>query len=74
MAKKKIYIDLGHGGSDPGAVANGLEEANVVLEIGKYMKDMFANYENAEVKFSRLSDKTLSLSQRTNEANDWGAF
>nr|ADF97538.1 PlyM13 [uncultured phage] len=77
MAKRKVYIDLGHEGDgkgmDPGAVANGLKEANVVLEIGKYMKDMFANYENVEVKFSRLANKNLSLNQRTNEANAWGA-
>lgn len=77
MAKKKVYIDLGHEGDargmDPGAVGNGLKECNVVLEIGKYIKDMFANYENVEIKFSRLGDKNFSLSQRTNEANAWGA-
>ncbi|RBP87891.1 N-acetylmuramoyl-L-alanine amidase [Cytobacillus firmus] len=73
----KVYIDLGHEGDvkgmDPGAVANGLKEANVVLEIGKYIKDMFAEYENVEIKFSRLGDKNFSLTQRTNEANAWGA-
>lgn len=77
MVKKKVYVDLGHEGilkgMDPGAVSSGLKEASIVLEIGKYMKDMFANYENVEVKFSRLSDKKLSLNQRTNEANAWGA-
>jgi N-acetylmuramoyl-L-alanine amidase len=69
----KIYIDLGHGGQDPGAIGNGLQEKNVVLEIGKLIKDMFSQYENVQLKFSRLTDKTLSLSQRTNEANAWGA-
>jgi len=77
MAKKKVYIDLGHEGDlvgmDPGAVGNGLKESNVVLEIGKYIKDMFADYENVEIKFSRLGNKKFSLSQRTNEANAWGA-
>lgn len=77
MAKKKVYFDLGHEGVgrnlDPGAVANGLHEADVVLKIGKYINDMMENYENVEWKFSRLSDKRLSLSQRTNEANAWGA-
>jgi N-acetylmuramoyl-L-alanine amidase len=69
----KIYIDLGHGGQDPGAIGNGLQEKDVVLEIGKLIKEMFNQYENVQLKFSRLSDKTLSLSQRTNEANAWGA-
>lgn len=73
----KVYIDLGHEGDlkgmDPGAIGNGLKECNVVLEIGKYIKDMFAEYENVQVKFSRLGDKNFSLTQRTNEANAWGA-
>lgn len=77
MAKKKVYIDLGHEGElkgmDPGAIGNGLKECNVVLEIGKYMKDMFADFENVEIKFSRLGNKNFSLEQRTDEANAWGA-
>ena len=33
---KKLVIDLGHGGSDPGAVGqNGTHEADVILAIGK---------------------------------------
>jgi N-acetylmuramoyl-L-alanine amidase len=77
MAKKKVYIDLGHEGDlpgyDPGAIGNGLKECNVVLEIGKYVQGMFADYENVELKFSRLGNKEFSLDQRTNEANAWGA-
>ena len=35
MAKKyKVYIGIGHGGSDPGAVANGVKEKNANLVIG----------------------------------------
>ena len=29
----KIFIDLGHGGTDPGAVGNGLQEKNLTLQI-----------------------------------------
>ena len=32
-ARKTICIDAGHGGSDPGAVANGLREADIVLGV-----------------------------------------
>lgn len=77
MSKKKIYVDVGHegvgGGFDPGAVANGLYEANVVLAIGKRVQQLLEQYENVEVKLSRTGKERLSLSERTNEANAWGA-
>lgn len=69
----KIFIDPGHGGTDPGAVANGLKEKDLTLKISKKIKDKLANYENVQVKLSRESDTTLSLTQRTNAANSWGA-
>lgn len=68
----KIYIDPGHGGTDPGAVAYGLKEKNLTLTIAKYIRDYLKGY-NCSVKMSRTGDKTLSLSQRTNDANKWGA-
>ena len=68
----KIFIDPGHGGSDPGAVANGLREKDLTLKIAKHIRDYLKNY-NCSVKMSRTGDKTLSLAQRTNDANKWGA-
>src|SRR5690625_413169 len=68
----KIYIDAGHGGSDPGATANGLREKDLTLKIAKHIRDYLKNY-NCSVKMSRTGDKTLSLAQRTNDANRWGA-
>ena len=35
----KIFINPGHGGSDPGACANGLRESDVALNIGKRVAD-----------------------------------
>ena len=32
--KKKVFVGIGHGGSDAGAVANGLKESNLALDIG----------------------------------------
>ena len=70
----KIFIDPGHGGSDPGAVANGLREKDLTLKIAKYMRDyLLANYTGVEVRMSRTNDTTVSLSARTNDANKWGA-
>ncbi|WNS76953.1 N-acetylmuramoyl-L-alanine amidase [Bacillus sp. DTU_2020_1000418_1_SI_GHA_SEK_038] len=69
----KIFIDPGHGGADPGAVGNGLFEKNLTLKISKYIRTMLTAYENIQVKLSRESDQTVSLNQRTNMANAWGA-
>jgi N-acetylmuramoyl-L-alanine amidase len=70
----KIYIDPGHGGNDPGAVANGLREKDLTLKIGLYARDyLLNNYSGVQVKMSRTSDTTKSLSARTKEANNWNA-
>src|SRR5690625_7383690 len=68
----KIYIDAGHGGHDPGAVANGLREKDLTLTFTNHVRDYHENY-NCSVRISRTNDKTLSLAQRTNDANRWGA-
>jgi N-acetylmuramoyl-L-alanine amidase len=69
----KIFIDPGHGGNDPGAVGNGLKEKDLTLKIAKKIKSKLTNYENVQVKLSREGDQTLSLKQRTDMANQWGA-
>ena len=69
----KIMLDPGHGGSDPGAVGNGLREKDLTLSISKKIRDRLKDYENVQVKLSREGDQTLSLSARANAANAWGA-
>ncbi|MFS0591788.1 N-acetylmuramoyl-L-alanine amidase [Cytobacillus horneckiae] len=69
----KIFIDPGHGGTDPGAVGNGLQEKALTLQIATRVRDLLRNYSNAEVRMSRTGDKTVSLAQRTTDANNWGA-
>ncbi len=70
----KVYIDPGHGGTDPGAVANGLKEKDLTLKIAKYTRDYLQdNYKGVSIKMSRTGDTYPSLTQRTNEANKWGA-
>ncbi|MDY7224670.1 N-acetylmuramoyl-L-alanine amidase [Halalkalibacterium halodurans] len=70
----KIFIDPGHGGSDPGAVANGLKEKDLVLTISRHMRDMLLDeYQDVQVQMSRDSDIYLSLSERAQMANSWGA-
>lgn len=69
----KIFIDPGHGGSDPGATSNGHQEKNFNLQIAKEIEKYLKQYKNVEIKLSRTNDTYLSLSDRTKMANDWGA-
>lgn len=69
----KIFIDPGHGGTDPGAGANSLLEKYLTLAISLRIRALLEDYENVQVKLSRDDDTTLSLKQRTDMANKWGA-
>ncbi|WP_028399636.1 N-acetylmuramoyl-L-alanine amidase [Ectobacillus panaciterrae] len=69
----KLVIDPGHGGTDTGAVGNGLQEKNLTLQIAKRVRDIIsANYE-VDVKMTRETDVYISLSERTSIANSFGA-
>ena len=63
MALKGIVIDAGHGGSDPGAVGNGIKEKDYTLLISKYMYDRFKKL-GVPVSMTRTSDITLSPKAR----------
>ncbi|TWI59318.1 N-acetylmuramoyl-L-alanine amidase [Halalkalibacter nanhaiisediminis] len=73
MKKIKVFVDPGHGGTDPGAFGNGLREKDLTLPIALALKKYLEQYENIEVRLSREDDRTLSLKQRTDMANAWGA-
>lgn len=71
---KKIFIDPGHGGKDPGATGNGLKEKDLTLAISLEIRRVLQNeYTGHQIKMSREKDATLSLKQRTDAANKWGA-
>ncbi|MFC7394410.1 N-acetylmuramoyl-L-alanine amidase [Scopulibacillus cellulosilyticus] len=70
----KLFLDPGHGGSDPGAEGNGLKEKNITLEISKNIHDILVDeYSDVSIKMSRTGDTYPTLNQRTDEANAWGA-
>lgn len=70
----KLFIDAGHGGKDSGAIGNGLYEKNVVLTIAKKMEDYLkANFKNIDIMLSRTGDTFPTLTERTEQANRWGA-
>jgi N-acetylmuramoyl-L-alanine amidase len=65
----RIVLDAGHGGHDPGAVANGLREKDLTLAIAKHIGRMLGEYEGAEVFYTRTDDRYLSLEERAAIAN-----
>lgn len=70
----KIFIDPGHGGSDSGATGNGLREKNITLQIATRIKNiLLTEYNGVEVMMSRTTDEFVSLKDRTDAANRWGA-
>ncbi len=60
----KVVIDPGHGGTDSGAVGNGIKEKDITLEISKVMYDEFKRL-GIPVYITRSTDETLSPSERT---------
>ena len=62
-AIKGIVIDAGHGGSDPGAVANGLQEKDFNLEAARYMYERFQQL-GVPVTLIRQSDETIDPEER----------
>lgn len=68
----KVYVDAGHGGSDPGAVKY-LTERDVNLVIAKACRD-YLESNGVSVKMSRTSNSTnTSINDMAAEANKWGA-
>lgn len=66
----KVFLDAGHGGKDSGAVGNGLKEKDLNLTMAKKVGEILTNeYENVTVLYSRTTDKTVSLKERTDMAN-----
>lgn len=72
LAGKKICIDPGHGGSDPGAVGQGLQEKAINLTICNKMNTKLVN-DGAVTKRTRSTDVYVSLQGRCDIANNWGA-
>ena len=68
----KIFLDPGHGGKDPGAVAAGYREKDIALNIA-HMVGMILEEAGAEVRMSRERDVFVCLAERAMMANEWGA-
>ncbi|MBW1717942.1 MAG: N-acetylmuramoyl-L-alanine amidase [Deltaproteobacteria bacterium] len=70
LCVKRVVIDAGHGGKDPGAIGpTGLREKDVVLKIAKKVASRLKKDLACQVILTRKKDRFLPLTQRTAIAN-----
>lgn len=67
---KKIVIDAGHGGEDPGTSANGIVEKDLTLKISEYLHKRFDEL-GIPNEMTRTSDVTLGPSDRPTKAQSF---
>jgi N-acetylmuramoyl-L-alanine amidase len=66
----KIVIDPGHGGHDTGTIGpEGLQEKDLVLEVGRRLGKLLQTRLGAEVVYTRKNDTFIPLETRTAIAN-----
>lgn len=72
-----VVIDPGHGGYDPGAQVDGVDEKDLNLDIAKTIRDYLEGidpiYPQFDVVMTRTSDEYVSLGDRHDLANDVNA-
>ena len=66
--EKKVFIGVGHGGKDPGAVANGFEEADLNLAIALACRAELVRH-GVTVGMSRVKDENDELKDEIKECN-----
>ncbi|WP_051314938.1 peptidoglycan-binding protein [Alteribacter aurantiacus] len=71
-ASKTIVIDAGHGGSDPGAVAFGFQEKDIVLDVAHIVNNIMEGTD-IQVVLTRTGDYFIELEDRVKIAHDSGA-
>ncbi len=66
----RIVIDPGHGGHDTGTIGpDGLQEKDLVLEVGRRLGKLLETRLGAEVVYTRKNDTFIPLETRTAIAN-----
>lgn len=63
----KVFIGVGHGGKDPGAVANGLQEKDINLVMALEMAKILTRH-GVEAALSRTADENDLLQEELAEA------
>jgi N-acetylmuramoyl-L-alanine amidase len=66
----RVMIDPGHGGKDSGAIGpTGLKEKDVVLAIGRMVREKLSRTGEYDVRMTRDADVFIPLEERTAMAN-----
>ena len=69
-----VMLDPGHGGKDPGATGpTGLQEKDVVLTIGRMVREKLSRFPEYDIRMTRETDVFIPLEERTAMANQAGA-
>lgn len=66
----KVFLGVGHGGLDSGAVANGLREADINLNIALACQEVLIKH-GVEVLLSRYKDENDPIEQEIIECNNY---
>ena len=69
LAGGYVILDPGHGGRDPGAVANGYREKDITLSVARKVKEILRKEYGLKVKMTRSDDRFVSLRRRSEIAN-----
>lgn len=73
LGVSRIVIDPGHGGSDPGASANGITESALVLDVALRLEKLLLAQPGFEVVLTRRTNAAVPLDRRTTIANSESA-
>jgi len=74
LGARRIVIDAGHGGHDPGTIGpGGVQEKDVVLDVALRVERLVRKELGAEVVMTRSTDVFIPLEERTAIANSKGA-
>ncbi|QDV04959.1 N-acetylmuramoyl-L-alanine amidase AmiA [Planctomycetes bacterium Poly30] len=76
----RVMIDPGHGGAAPGAAANGIVEKDINLTVALRLRELLeldtldtSGGGEWDVRMTRETDVTVSLTERSTMANAWPA-
>jgi N-acetylmuramoyl-L-alanine amidase len=74
LGARRIVIDAGHGGHDPGTIGHGgLQEKDLVLDVALRLERLVSQELGTEVVLTRSTDVFVPLEERTAIANSRGA-
>ncbi len=68
-----VVLDPGHGGIDPGAERDGLQEKDLMLAFARQLKEVLVRSGRFEVVLTREDDSFVSLERRIAIAHEAGA-